>query len=75
MYSRKNVHEAGSTACAIKLQKHARGYETRMFSCVAAFGSDNKSLAVPDFDVEYRQDLSMTGLLGQVKIGRAYLLT
>jgi hypothetical protein len=46
-----------------------------MFSCVAAFGSDNKSLAVPDFDVEYRQDLSMTGLLGQVKIGRAYLLT
>ena len=37
--------------------------------CAAAFGSDTKASAVPDFDVDYRQDMSMTGSLGHSKVG------
>ena len=39
-------------------------------NCAAAFGSDTKASAVPDFEVDYRQDISMTGSLGRAsKIG------
>jgi hypothetical protein len=37
--------------------------------CAAAFGSDTKASAAPDFDVDYRQDMSMTGSLGHSKSG------
>ena len=39
-------------------------------NCAAAFGSDTKASAIPDFEVDYRQDMSMTGSLGRAsKIG------